>query len=90
VFNKFSLLNTARYSSSVFKRELVNFNLDLLQLEHVYKGDQQNKLLEKVISENLVYTKLVNLVANKAADVDGLVSNVFINTADSINSKKFA
>jgi len=55
--------------------------LDLLQ---VYKGDQQNKLPDVVISKDLVHKKLVGLVANKAQGVDGLVSNVFINTADSI------
>jgi len=35
--------------------------------------------------EDLVHKKLVGLVANKAPGVDGLVSNVFINTADSIS-----
>jgi len=38
------------YFSSVFTREPVNFNLDLLQVEHIYKGDQQNKPLDVVIS----------------------------------------
>jgi len=57
------------YFSFVFNQEAVSFNLDLLQVEHIYKGDQQNKLL----------------VANKAPGVDRLVSNVFINTADSIS-----
>jgi len=38
-----------------------------------------------VISEDLVHKKLVGLVANKAPVVDGLLSNVFINTADSIS-----
>jgi len=59
--------------------------LDLLQVEHIYKDDQQNKLLDVVISEDLVNKKLVGLVANKAPGVDELVSNVFFNTADSIN-----
>jgi len=62
------------YFSSVFNLEPVNFNLALLQVEHIHKGDQQNKLLDVVISEDLVNKKLVGLVANKAPDVDGLVS----------------
>jgi len=45
-------------------------------LINIYKGDQQNKLLDVVISEDLVYKKLVGSVANKAPGVDGLVSNV--------------
>jgi len=45
------------YFSSVFNQVPVNFNLDLLQVEHIYKGDQQNKLLDVVISEDLVHTK---------------------------------
>jgi len=63
------------YFSSVFNREPVNFNLDLLQVKHIYEGDQQNKLLDVVISEDLVHKKLVGLVANKAPVVDELVSN---------------
>jgi len=43
------------YFSSEFNREPVNFNSDLLQVEHIYKGDQQNKLLDVVISEDLVH-----------------------------------
>jgi len=46
------------YFSSVFTREPFNFNLDLLQVEHIYKGDQQNKLRDVVISEDLVHKKL--------------------------------
>jgi len=48
-------LKCSLYFSSVFTREPVNFNLDLLQVEHIYKGDQQNKLLDVVISEDLVH-----------------------------------
>ena len=52
---------------------------------HIYNGDQFNKLLDLVITEDLVHKKLVSLVANKAPGVDGLVSNIFINTADNIS-----
>jgi len=43
------------YFSSVFSREPVNFNFDLLKVEHIYNGDQQNKLLDVVISANSVH-----------------------------------
>jgi len=42
-----------------------------------------------VVTEDLVHKKLVALLANIAPDVDGLVSNVFINTADSISLPLF-
>jgi len=74
------------YFSSVFTRDPVNFNWDLLQVEHIYKGDQQNKLLGVIIGEDLVHKKLVGLVANKAPGVDGSVSNVFIITADIVSA----
>jgi len=66
-------------------RNLINFNLDLLQVEHIYKGDKQNKLHDVVIGEDLVQKNLVGLVANIAPGVDGLVSDVFINTEDSFS-----
>ena len=72
-----------KYFSSVFNREPVNLNL--LQVEHIWNGDQHNKLLDIVITEDLVHKKLFSLVANKAPGVDGLVSNIFINTADNIS-----
>ena len=59
--------------------------MNLSRVEHIYKGDQHNKLLDIVITEDLVHKKLVSLVANKAPGVDGLVSIIFINTADNIS-----
>ena len=70
----------SKYFSSVFNRESVNLNLS--QVEYIYNGDQHNKLLDIVITEDLVHKNLVNLVTNKAPGVDGLVSNIFINAAD--------
>jgi len=43
------------YFSSVFNREPVNFNINVLQVEHIYKGDQQNKLFDVVFIEYLVH-----------------------------------
>ena len=58
--------------------------MNLSQVEHIY-GDRHNKLLDIVITKDLVHTQLVSLVADKAPGVDGLVSNIFINTTDNIS-----
>jgi ribonuclease P/MRP protein subunit RPP40 len=68
-----------KYFGTVFTDEDITKGLP--EVDHVFRSDQGGVLTDIEIDSELVIKKLGKLKANKAPGVDGLVSNLFLETA---------
>ena len=67
------------YFSSVFT------GVELLETEKLFNGDPQEELLDVFVNHDEVFNRIRKLHCNEAPGVDGLVSNMFIETAANIS-----
>ena len=71
------------YFGSAFTKE--NLSDNLLEVQHVFKGDLSSNLTDIVITPEVVIEKLEKkLKSNKALCTDGLVSGFFLRTSETI------
>ena len=70
------------YFGSVFTKE--NLSDKLLEVEQVFKGNLSSNLADIIITPEVLVENLKKLKSNKAPVTDGLVSDFFLKTSETI------